>query len=222
MKKDIKMRRQIIQWLAIAILITGTSKFVMAVDEPLDQKKLNRWLEYVRAVVERYHDRVQYWEIDNEPKISVNYAEVVKAASKVIKKIDPQAKVIAGSIARVNIQAKWLLRRFLVDFSVGIPVNIYFLLREPPENGRVNAKGLLVYDTWEPKVGYRALQHLTSVFDQRLMKPKTVKAEFEVEDEGSFTGIKGEGKELMIKGLPLTDYPIAVVSRKSCTDRGER
>ena len=131
------------------------------------------------------------------------------------------------------------------------------------------------------------------------MKPKTVKAAFEVEDEGSFTGIKGEnkrdekafkgakspmpiqvigmtgsggdalvyytpwrmqqyikpakvdiriqdvsikdpvvvdlltgkiyevktstkGKELMIKGLPLTDYPIAVVSRKSCTDRGER
>jgi len=506
MKKDIKMRRQIIQWLAIAILITGTSKFVMAVDEPLlgmerfadlqqigklipqrsenikaspwglqfnkhdfpmelmevfleriaesgvkwarvetrdfpfeysdvkkkgyyrwsefdkiidglkkrkiemfitinsepfsgldsrddplDQKVLNRWLEYVCAVVERYHDRVQYWEIDNEPKISVNYAEVVKAASKVIKKIDPQAKVIAGSMARVNvegvrlmlqdcgvgpfidvitfhpynefpegikhnylipvaggyqpssmavadifallkkedrpielwqgecgypsseyttswkgrgpwgenIQAKWLLRRFLVDFSVGIPVNIYFLLREPPENGRVNSKGLLVYGTWEPKVGYRALQHITSVFDQRLMKPKTVKAAFEVEDEGSFTGIKGEnkrdekpfegakspmpiqvigmtgsggdalvyytpwrmqqyikpakvniriqdvlikdpvvvdlltgkiykvktstkGKELMIKGLPLTDYPIAVVSRKSCTDRGER
>lgn len=358
-----------------------------AEDKPLDRKKLNMWLEYVRAVVERYHSRVRYWEIDNEPKITVNYAEVVKAASKVIKKIDPQAKVIAGSIARVNVegvrlmledcgvgpyidvitfhpynefpegikhnflmpvaggyqpssppvadmfallkkedrpielwqgecgypsseyttswkgrgpwgenvQAKWLLRRFMSDFSVGIPVNIYFLLREPPEDGRVNAKGLLVYGTWKPKAGYHALQHLTSLFDQRLMKPKTVTAAFEVEDEGSFAGIKGEnkrdeepfkgakspmpiqvigltgsggdalvyytpwrmqqyikpakvniriqnisikdpvvadlltgkiykartstrGRELMIEGLPLTDYPIAVVSRKSCTD----
>jgi len=354
-----------------------------AEDKPLDKKKLSKWLEYVAAVVEHCHDRVRYWEIDNEPKITVNYAEVVKAASRVIKKIDPQAKVIAGSVARVNVegirlmledcgvgpfidvitfhpynefpegikhdflvpvaggyqsssppvsdifallekedrkielwqgecgypsseyttswkgrgpwgqnvQAKWLLRRFMSDFSVGIPVNIYFLLREPPEDGKVNAKGLLVYGTWEPKPGYRALQHITSIFDERLMKPKTVTAAFEVVDEGSFTGIKGEnkrdeesfkgakspmpiqvigmtgsggdalvyytpwrmqqyvkpakvnirihdvsisdpvivdllggkiykaktstkGKELIVKGVPLTDYPIALVSRE--------
>ncbi len=358
-----------------------------AADAPLDQKELERWLEYVRAVVERYHDRVQYWEIHNEPKTTANYAEVVKAASQTIKKIDPEAKIVAGSIARVNveglrllledygvgpfvdvityhpynefpeaskhvflqpvvggytpasapvadmfallsredhpialwqgecgypsseyttswkgrgpwgeqIQAKWLLRRFLVDFSLDIPVNIYFLLREPPEDGRVNAKGLLVYDTWEPKAGFRALQHITSVFDQRLMETKTVEAVFEFEDEGSFSGVAGEnlhrdeepyagakapypiqvvgltgsggdavayytpwrmqeyvkpakvnirlknvsiqdpvvvdlltgqvyeaetstrGNELMIKGIPLTDYPIVVVGRKCVT-----
>ena len=357
-------------------------------DEPLPQEALNSWLEYVRAVVERYHDRVQYWEIHNEPKMTANYAEVVKAASKTIKRIDPKAKIVAGSIARVNveglrlilqeggvgpyidaityhpynefpeaskhvflqpvvggytpasfpvadmlallsqeerpielwqgecgypsseyttgwkgrgpwgenIQAKWLLRRFLTDFSMDIPVNVYFLLREPPESGRVNAKGLLQYGTWEPKPGYRALQHITSVFDQRLMQPKTVEAAFEFQDEGSFRGIKGENlnrdedepysgakapipiqvlgltgsggdavvyytpwrmqeyikpakvkirikdvsikdpvivdlltgqvykpetstqrKELTIKGIPLTDYPIVVIGKQSVT-----
>lgn len=354
-------------------------------DKPMDLKNLNLYLEYVTAIVRHYHDRVQYWEIDNEPKITVNYAELVKAASKVIKNIDPAAKVIAGSIARVNvegvrlmledcgvgpyidvitfhpynefpegikhnylvpvsdgyqpssppvaeifailakgdrkialwqgecgypsseyttswkgrgpwgenIQGKWLLRRFLVDFSTGIPVNIYFLLREPPEDGRVNAKGLLVYGSWKPKIGYRALQHITTVFDQRFMTPRTVTAEFEVIDEGSFSGIQGEnqradepfagakspmpiqvigltgsggdavvyytpwrlqeyvkpavvnvrvhdvsihdpvvvdlltgkiyqaqtsikGNDLIINKIPLTDYPIAIVSKKSC------
>lgn len=356
-----------------------------AEDKPQDKKKLSEWLEYVAAVVERYHDRIQYWEIDNEPKISKNYSEMVKAASKVIKKIDPNAKVIAGSMARVNvegarlmledcgvgpyidvityhpynefpeaikynieaavvegysllsnhaadifklvekqdrpiavwqgecgypsseyttswkgrgpwgehIQAKWLLRRFLFDLSMDIPVNIYFLLREPPEQGKVNAKGLLFYGSWEPKVGYRAMQNLTSIFDETLMTPKTVTARFDIKDEGSFTGIKGEnarvdepfsgpkspipiqtigiagtagdavvyyipwrmteyvkpaktdirfknisiddpvvvdlmtgkiyeaetskeGNDLIVKDIPLTDYPIAIVSSKSC------
>jgi hypothetical protein len=50
----------------------------------------------------------------------------------------------------------------------------------------------LVYGTWKPKAGYHALQHVTSVFDQRLNKPKDVEATFEIEDEGSFDGIKGE------------------------------
>ena len=362
-----------------------------AENKPLDKKKLSKWLEYVNAVVDRYHGRVLYWEIDNEPKITVNYAEVVKAASKVIKKIDPKAKVIAGSIARVNVegirlmledcgvapfidvitfhpynefpegikhnflvpvsdgyepssppvsdifailkkqdrkielwqgecgypsseyttswkgrgpwgenvQAKWILRRFLSDFSVGLPVNIYFLLREPPEDEKVNAKGLLYYGTWQPKAGFHAMQNLTSIFDETLMTPRTVTAKFDIEDEGSFTGIKGEnarddkpfdgakspipiqvigltgsagdaivyytpwrmtqyikpakvnirfknisiknpvvadlltgkiykaktstkGKDLIVEGVPLTDYPIAVLSRKSCIDHKKR
>jgi len=358
-----------------------------AEDKALDKKRLNEWLKYVQAVVTHCRDRVKYWEIDNEPKITKNYCEIVKAASGIIKRIDPNAKVIAGSMARVNVegarlmleecgvgpyidvisyhpynelpeavkyeilgpvvggyaplsmhvsdmfeliekqdrpialwqgecgypsseyttswkgrgpwgeyvQAKWLLRRFMFDFSMGIPVNIYFLLREPPEDGRVNAKGLLFYDTWEPKAGYHALQHLTSIFDQTLMTPKEVLAEFDITDEGSFSGIKGEnqrdakpfsgakspmpiqvlgmtgtagdavvyyapwrmqqyvkpaktnirfkdisiedpvavdlltgkmykaktstrGKDLIIKGVPLADYPIAVVGSKSCTE----
>jgi len=274
-------------------------------DGPLDPESLKGWLEYVRAVVERYRDRVQYWEIHNEPKANANYAKVVKAASKTIKKIDPQAKIVAGSIARVNverlrllledcgigpfidiityhpynefpeaskhlflapvvggympasapvaemfellgredrsialwqgecgypsseyttgwkgrgpwgdnIQAKWLLRRFLTDFSMDIPVNIYFLLREPPEDGRVNAKGLLRYGTWEPKPGYRALQHITSVFDQRLTEPKTVEAVFEFEDEGSFYGAAGENlnRDDTPYSSAKSPYPIQVV-----------
>jgi hypothetical protein len=113
-----------------------------------------------------------------------------------------------------NVQAKWLLRRFMTDFSMGIPVNIYFLLREPPEDGRVNAKGLLRYGTWEAKPGYRALQHVTGVFDERLMEPKTVEAGFEFEDEGSLYGVKGENvnrKDDEPFSGAKSPYPIQVV-----------
>jgi beta-glucosidase/6-phospho-beta-glucosidase/beta-galactosidase len=87
------------------------------VDAPLDQETLKAWLAYVHAVVQRYCDRVKYWEIHNEPKMSLNYAKVVKAASKTIKKTDPTAKIIAGSIARVNVEG---LRLILEEGGVGL------------------------------------------------------------------------------------------------------
>jgi hypothetical protein len=102
------------------------------------------------------------------------------------------------------IQAKWLLRRFLTDFALDMPVTIYYMLHEPfpgegggglgrhIKGGRTNAKGLLRYPTWDSKPAYRVLQHLTSVFDERLSKPKTFKASFTFSDEGSFYGSKGE------------------------------
>jgi len=251
---------------------------------PLDRAVIKGWLTFVKKLVERYHQDVKYWEILNEPKINENYVTIVKAASKAIKAIDPQAKILAGSLARVNvaglrfmlehgagpyvnvityhpynefpesckhtffvpvktpegymqggnlvadlralvemenrpialwqgecgypsaansaswngrgpwgeyIQAKWLLRRFLVDFSMDIPVSIYFLLREPQEGERVNAKGLLRYGTWTPKPAYHALQNLTAIFDQRLNHAKKIAAKINVRDAGSFFGVEG-------------------------------
>jgi hypothetical protein len=253
-------------------------------DSPLRPEVLHEWLGHVRALTRRYHDRVHYWEVLNEPSINANYAKVLKGASKAIKEIDAQAKILGGSLVRVNveglrrllgefqvgpfidgitfhpysefpesakyvfeipvetgykpasalisdmrnllegqdhpvelwqgecgypssehttswkgrgpwgenIQAKWLLRRFLTDFSLDIPVTVYFLLREPQEENRVNAKGLLRYGTWQPKPAYLALQHLASIFDERLGKPRKTQAVWEFEDEGSFNGIRGE------------------------------
>lgn len=112
-----------------------------------------------------------------------------------------------------NIQAKWLLRRFLTDLSLDIPVTVYFALREPSETNRVNAKGLLRYATWQPKPAYLALQHLTSTFDERLMKPKKTQAVWEFEDEGSFSGIRGENLDR--HEAPFSDaeapYPIQII-----------
>ena len=103
----------------------------------MDQEDLSKWLKCVAAVVERCHDRVHYWEIDNEPKITANYAAVVIAASKVIKKIDPTAKVIAGSIARVNVAG---IRMMLEEVGVGpyIDVITFHPYNEFPEGLKHN------------------------------------------------------------------------------------
>ena len=252
--------------------------------KPVKSKVIGLWLDYVRKLITRYKDHVHYWEILNEPKLNANYARLVIEASKAIKQIDPKAKILAGSLARIdvhglevilehgvgpfidiltyhpynefpesskypfylpvkkpenymqggnlvsdlqklldkenrvielwqgecgypsaanssswqgrgpwgeNIQAKWLLRRFLVDLSMDIPVSVYFILREPLEDERLNAKGLLRYGTWEPKPAYRALQNLTSLFDQQLNHPLKIEAKIEIVDAGCFYGVMG-------------------------------
>lgn len=254
----------------------------------LDSDELDEYLAATSALVKRYNDRIKHWEIMNEPHVTPVYIEAVKEASMTIKKIDPEAKVIAGSLARIqfsqinklvneagahidiitfhpynefpeaikypvavprdgedggyivssmlfnefeqqlgsekgrielwdgeggypssehtrswkgrgpwgeNIQAKWLLRRFLVNYSLDVPVMIYFYLAEPEVDNKqkvTNAKGLLHMADGEPKRAYKTLQNLTSIFDQRLMTPKEVDCEFEIIDEGSFYGVKGE------------------------------
>ncbi len=294
--------------LKITTFITFADRHLKLKDDDLTETKAAaEWLEGVKILVKRYGKQVKHWEILNEPKCSIGYSRLIIAASKAIKKIDPKAKILAGSLARVNviglktlidngvgpfidvvtyhpynefpeankypwlvpvkaseeggymkggnlveelreqlkradhpielwqgecgypsaeyttswkgrgpwgenIQAKWILRRFLVDFSMDIPVNIYFLLREPPEEGKMNAKGLLYLNTWKPKQGYRTLQNLTSVFDQRLGRAKKIKSEFEILDEGGFSGIIGEnkGKKKKAHTGAKSPYPIEV------------
>ena len=273
-------------------------------DQPLKPEAVERWLAYVRVLVNRYRDHVKYWEIFNEPKLDENYAELVKNASRTIKGIDPEAKILAGSLARVNvqglkrvlkhgigpfidvityhpynefpeackktlyvpvqkppsympgsnlvadlhallekekrpialwqgecgypsaensagwqgrgpwgerIQAKWLLRRYLTDFSLDIPVSVYFLLCEPSEGDRVNAKGMLHYKTLEPKPSYRALQHFTSLFDNRFDTMENVETHFKVLDEGTFHGVMGAYPSSYYKNKAKAPVPIEVV-----------
>ena len=64
---------------------------------------LGAWSEYVGGVVGRYRDRIRFWEIWNEPNISVfwgpkpepvEYARLLRASYRVIKEADPDAQVI--------------------------------------------------------------------------------------------------------------------------------
>ena len=60
------------------------------------------WENWVRPLIERYKDRVKYWEILNEPnansfgnRISPDlYIALLKSAHRVIREVDPQAKVV--------------------------------------------------------------------------------------------------------------------------------
>ncbi len=68
------------------------------------------WRKYIRATVERYHDRIKYWVIWNEqdggfwkPKPDASqYVPLLKIAYEEIKAIDPSAKVIVGGLTNWN------------------------------------------------------------------------------------------------------------------------
>ena len=73
-------------------------------------KHLDQWLEYVKRVVERYRDRIQYWEVWNEENLTgfwhddpdaANYATLLKETYKTIKAIDPDLVVVYGGLAGV-------------------------------------------------------------------------------------------------------------------------
>jgi hypothetical protein len=70
--------------------------------------KLSDWEDYVRAVVTRYRGQIAYYEIWNEPNLSgrqsgpgyysgsaENLVALTRAAQRVIKSLDPQAKVVS-------------------------------------------------------------------------------------------------------------------------------
>jgi hypothetical protein len=70
-------------------------------------------------------------------------------------------------------QAKWALRRLLGDLGRDVPSS-YFAICDMQYPDRTNYKGLLAINADKtvdhPKVGYRAVQHLTAVFDDRLQR----------------------------------------------------
>ena len=72
---------------------------------------MTEYEEYIRAVVGRYKDRVDVWEVWNEPNLALYwkptpnaaaYTKLLKVAYTAIKDLDPSAKVILGGVAGFN------------------------------------------------------------------------------------------------------------------------
>jgi hypothetical protein len=66
-------------------------------------RDMAEWEDYVFRVVTHYRDRIRYWEVWNEPFGSgffcgtpEEYAEILKAAYRAIKRADPRAVVVGG------------------------------------------------------------------------------------------------------------------------------
>jgi outer membrane protein assembly factor BamB len=73
---------------------------------------LNAWRRFIATTVNRYQDRIRYWEIWNEPNIPpfwvtlgdpVGYARLLEAAYEEIKAIDPTLQVVFGGVARPDL-----------------------------------------------------------------------------------------------------------------------
>ena len=74
-----------------------------------DPKKKRRylqvWREYVRRVVEHYKDDIRHWEITNEPYFwctPEQYAEILSAASKAIRSVDPGIHIVGFCSANMR------------------------------------------------------------------------------------------------------------------------
>jgi len=74
-------------------------------------KHPGEWRKFVKATVERYHDRIKYWEIWNEQdggfwasgsNRAQEYVSLLKIAYTEIKAIDPEATVIVGGLSGWN------------------------------------------------------------------------------------------------------------------------
>ncbi len=72
---------------------------------------LEAWLNFVRATVGRYKDKIKYWEIWNEPNHrnywgappdGKDYGKLLKITALLIREIDPDAIIIGGSMAGIN------------------------------------------------------------------------------------------------------------------------
>ncbi len=72
---------------------------------------------FAAAVVERYRGRIQYWEVWSEPDNAIYwhpgpdpaaYAALLRAASTAIKRADPNAQVISGSLVSPQPAANFL------------------------------------------------------------------------------------------------------------------
>ncbi|MDR2042468.1 MAG: beta-galactosidase [Tannerella sp.] len=77
-------------------------------------KHLDAWLTYVEKVVTRYKDKVQCWEIWNEPNLyprfwdqrndAANYVLLLKATYRKIKEIAPDAIVVHAGMAGIPME----------------------------------------------------------------------------------------------------------------------
>lgn len=71
-----------------------------------DDTAIGNWVNFVSLAVQRYKDKVKYWEIWNEenfsgswtPPSAANYVKLLKATYPAIKSADPNAKVILGGL----------------------------------------------------------------------------------------------------------------------------
>jgi len=61
---------------------------------------MKAWGDFIYALVSRYKPYVKHWEIENEPNAGFTpgqYAEILRVASREIRRADPQAKVVGFS-----------------------------------------------------------------------------------------------------------------------------
>ena len=97
-------------------------------------RDIAEWENYVFKTVEHFRDRIRHWEIWNEPcwpgffsGTPEEYAELLKAAHRAIRRADPQAVVIGGCFS--SHAAEWtngVLAHNGLDFMDALSYHVYW------------------------------------------------------------------------------------------------
>ncbi len=85
------------------------------------EEEIQRYLDYVRFIVHHLNDRVEYYEIWNEPNIEntiqwievEDYINLVKRVVPIIRQEYPQAKIVVGGVSYIREQ-------YVYDYLLGI------------------------------------------------------------------------------------------------------
>ena len=121
---------------------------------------MQAFLAYVRAVVERYKDKINYWEIWNEPNHfnywggnpdGKEYGKLVERTASLIRSVDPECKIIAGATAGIDPE---FTEQFLSQVSKGLIDIISFHNYGPVPEERAYAAAELwkVIDRHDPDI----------------------------------------------------------------------
>jgi len=77
--------------------------------ESIYPPKIEDWQEFVRTTINRYREKIKYWEILNEPnnyrvfypkgsRVPIGYIELLKTAYLTAKEVDPSCKIISAGV----------------------------------------------------------------------------------------------------------------------------
>ena len=114
------------------------------------EKGINGWKNYCKAMVEHFKDRVFHWEVWNEPNAGflrqVNwkecypigedpevYVELVKITAEAVRSVQPEAKILAGSISGCAICNDYIQRLFNAGIAEYIDSFTYHPYQAMPE-----------------------------------------------------------------------------------------
>lgn len=91
------------------------------------------YLRYMTAMVERYRDRVRYYEVWNEPNIAnfwrpepdaAAYAYLLRETAAAMRAVDDRIRVLGGVIAGVGPKQSQFVRDFLTDHNTAERVDV--------------------------------------------------------------------------------------------------
>jgi len=92
------------------------------------------FVDYACKVIERYKDKVKYWEVWNEPDSSTywfnqdglkSYCALLKDVYVAAKKVDPDCKILNGGIANGIVSINWLYDNGASEYFDILNVHIF-------------------------------------------------------------------------------------------------